>query len=561
MDWFKLFYTLLGGLGVFFLGMTQLSESLQSIAGTIIKKAISWLTTNRLTAVIVGLVITTIIQSSSITTVMVVSFVNAGLMNLSQAIGVIFGSNIGTTITGWIIAIKIGKYGLALIGIGIFPMLFAKKNLWKNIGKLFVALGLVFFGLELMSSAFKPLRSHEGFLSVLTYFSASSIFSILGCVLIGATLTMIIQSSSAMLGITMAMATTGVISFQTSAALILGENIGTTITAILASITGNSNARRAAAAHATFNVLGVSIMVLIFHPYINFIEWLIGGASDAIRADGSKPYIAAHIAATHSIFNISATILFLPFLKYLAKFVSFIIPSGDYKEAHRLTMPGTAMQLSPELAIEEAYLEVRKMNALVRETIERTKEYILSDTPQKEDSNKVSKYETITDKMQAEIFIFLTRVLESPMSEDLSQKASGIIRASDELESIADYCDSLVKYRNRLIDRKETFSPGNSKTLTRFLNDTLNFYDYASKAMSASATFDRAHCLKTYEKLNEQADNIREIHLKKSSKRAEEGTYAPITALTFSDMIVALRRIKNHSLNFSEALTGGKTVR
>ena len=170
MDWFKLAYTLSGGLGIFFLGMTQLSESLQSLAGSIIKQAINWLTTNRFIAVFVGLVITMIIQSSSITTVMVVSFVNAGLMNLTQAIGVIFGSNIGTTITGWIIAIKIGKYGLLLIGLGIFPFLFAKKTGWKNSGKLLVALGLVFFGLQLMSTAFKPLRTHDGFLSLLTCF-------------------------------------------------------------------------------------------------------------------------------------------------------------------------------------------------------------------------------------------------------------------------------------------------------------------------------------------------------------------------------------------------------
>jgi phosphate:Na+ symporter len=273
MEWFKLAYTLLGGLGLFFYGMTQLSESLQAIAGDVMKRAINFLTKNRFIAVFVGLVITMIIQSSSVTTVMLVGFVNAGLMNMTQACGVILGADIGTTITGWIIAIKVGKYGLLLIGIGIFPMIFSKNDFWKSFGRLCFALGLVFYGLQLMSIAFKPLRSHEGFLSILSYFSADTLPSVLGCVLVGGFVTAVIQSSSATLGIPIAMAITGVIPFQTAAALVLGENIGTTITAYLASLTGNTNAKRTAYAHIMFKVVGVCIIVLIFYPYIKFVDW------------------------------------------------------------------------------------------------------------------------------------------------------------------------------------------------------------------------------------------------------------------------------------------------
>ncbi|MFC1886971.1 Na/Pi cotransporter family protein [Thermodesulfobacteriota bacterium] len=264
MNWFELIYKFLGGLGVFFFGMKFLSEGLQAVAGPLIKRVISALTTNRILAVLVGAFVTTLIQSSSVTTVMVVGLVNAGLMELVQAIGVILGANIGTTITGWIIAIKIGKYGLLFVGIGIFPMLFSKQDAFKQVGNILVALGFIFLGLEFMSGAFKPLRSDDGFLTMMQYFSADHFWSLIACIAMGACLTMIIQSSSAMLGVTIALASTGAISFQTAVGLVLGENIGTTITALLASIPANTEAKRAARAHAFFNVIGVSIITPFF---------------------------------------------------------------------------------------------------------------------------------------------------------------------------------------------------------------------------------------------------------------------------------------------------------
>jgi len=243
---FKMGYTAIGGLGIFILGMKYLSDSLQMLSGGLIRKAISSVTTNRFLAVLVGLFVTTFVQSSSITTVMVVGLTNAGLMHLTQAIGVILGANIGTTITGWILAVKIGKYGLLLIAVGVFPMLFSKNDRISASAKVMVALGLIFFGLEIMSGAFKPLRSDESFMNLMLSLDAQSLLSILGCVAIGCAMTMIIQSSSAMLGITIALATTGAIPLATAVALVMGENIGTTITAQFAAIGGTITARRAA---------------------------------------------------------------------------------------------------------------------------------------------------------------------------------------------------------------------------------------------------------------------------------------------------------------------------
>ena len=264
MDTFKIIYTLLGGLGIFFFGMKQMSDALQQAAGDVITRVINSLTSNRILAVTVGVIVTMIVQSSSVTTVMVVGFVNAGLMQLTQAIGVILGSNIGTTITGWIISIKVGKYGLLFIGLGIFPSLFSKNNKIQNIGRVVFGVGMIFFGLQLMSGAFKPLRTNEEFLNMISYFSGNHYGSYLASILVGCLLTVIVQSSSAMLGITIALSVSGVISFSTAVALVLGENVGTTITALLASVGTSTNAKRAARAHALFNLFGVRNFVPTF---------------------------------------------------------------------------------------------------------------------------------------------------------------------------------------------------------------------------------------------------------------------------------------------------------
>ena len=338
---FKMGYTAIGGLGVFILGMKYLSDSLQALSGDMIRKAISSVTTNRILAVVVGLFVTTFVQSSSITTVMVVGLVNAGLMELTQAIGVILGANIGTTITGWILAVKVGKYGLLLIALGIFPMLFSKNDRISASAKVFVSLGLIFFGLEIMSGAFKPLRSSEGFMNLMLTLDAKTLLSILGCIAIGCVMTMIIQSSSAMLGITIALATTGAIPLYTAVALVMGENIGTTITAQFAAIGGTVPSRRAAMAHSVFNVLGVVIIISFFSVYVQMIEKFVPGDSGFVNAEGTYPYIAAHIAMAHTFFNVTATLVMLPFLNYLAKLVIKMVP--DKKALKRAGLNTSAL--------------------------------------------------------------------------------------------------------------------------------------------------------------------------------------------------------------------------
>lgn len=553
MDWFKLAYTLLGGLGIFFFGMKSLSEGLQALASQWIRQAINTLTSNRFIAVIVGLFITCFVQSSSITTVMVIGFVNAGLMELSQAIGVIFGANIGTTITGWIISIKVGKYSLLFIGLGIFPFLFAKNERFQQLGKLLFALGMVFLGLTLMGDAFKPLRSNADFLQLMQYFSADNYLSLIATVSIGCLLTFLVQSSSAMLGITIALAMTSSISFQTALALVLGENIGTTITAILASIGANTSAKRASAAHALFNVLGVIVIVSIFWPYKNFIESIVSHSADFIDSDGQKPYIAAHIAAGHTFFNVANVLLFLPFTKVLEKIIVKLIPDKKYKEQKKLEFFGSISITSPVLAISQARAELIKMSHIVKDIFENTNKYLNEQEDQK-NFEHINKYEHITDKIQMEIMIFLGKVMESRLTAEETNRIKSILRMADELESIADYCASIAKYSQRSYKENFKFDEDTKKELLSISQQCFELFESLRHKIEILDELDKNKLMQEWNDFNSAADKLKETHL----NRISEGKFPPVANLTLSDIIVSFRRIKNHTVNLAEAYMGEK---
>ena len=547
METFKIIYTVLGGLGIFFYGMKTMSDALQQAASDVIQKVINSLTTNRILAVVVGMIVTMIVQSSSVTTVMVVGFVNAGLMQLTQAIGVIFGSNIGTTITGWIISIKVGKYGLLLIGLGIFPALFSKETKIQNIGKVLFGVGMVFLGLELMSGAFKPLRKNEEFLNMISYFSGNNYGSYFASILTGCLLTVIIQSSSAMLGITIALASSGVISFSTAAALVLGENIGTTITALLASVGTTTNAKRAARAHAFFNVFGVLILFSILPLYVEFIEWLIPGAADMQIEDGTHPNVAAHIAASHTFFNVTATLMFLPFLGYLAKFVTKITPEVEGSDTKHLILIGDSNEVLPATAIVQANSEAKKMKDVLERMFTRSKEYLKS--AKSDDRKKIGDYEQITDNMQKEVTVFLCKVMEKPMSESQSLQSQSLIKIVDEYESIADYLDRIASYKARF--KNDALAGVNQEEYFKFMDRVWEFFQMCSLGLVEDRSIDLDEINKKSEELRVYADDMRDKHIDRVSK----GDFNPLSALTYSDMVVALRKIRAHAMNVAEAIT------
>ena len=549
---FTMGYTAIGGLGIFILGMKYLSDSLQSLSGGLIRKAISSVTSNRFLAVIVGLVVTCFVQSSSITTVMVVGLTNAGLMHLTQAIGVILGANIGTTITGWILAVKVGKYGLLLVAIGVFPMLFSKNDRISATAKVLVALGLIFFGLEIMSNAFKPLRSDESFMNLMLTLDAQSLLSILGCVAIGCMMTMIIQSSSAMLGITMALAATGAIPLYTAVALVMGENIGTTITAQFAAIGGSIAARRAAMAHSVFNVLGVFIIISIFSTYVDMIELFVPGLSNFVDADGSRPYIAAHIAMAHTFFNVTATLVMLPFLNQLAKLVTKLIPEKAGAEKGSFKYIGSPGTMPVAMGISMVFEELKRMQEAVHEVLINAEKFLQRDLKGRDSIyREVKKLEDETDVMQHEITSFTVTLMQAGgASTAQSDRAYNYVRAADELESIADYAYSLCSYMKRLDKHELDFSEDGWKDLRDFHREVFAFFTLVCNAFKDEDVSSMRKIYDEANRLNDLADEVRKAHL----VRMKEGSCGALPALTFSDMAVALRRIKNHTVNLHEAL-------
>jgi len=555
LDWFTIGYKVLGGLGIFFFGMKLLSEGLQSISSRMIRKVINSLTTNRFMAVIVGMIVTMIVQSSSVSTVMTVGFVNAGLMNLTQAIGVIFGANIGTTITGWVIAIKVTKYSLLFIGLGIIPMLFLKNETLSSWGKVLFAIGLVFLGLSTMSGAFKPLRTYPEFISFLSYFDSKTYLSLIGTIGIGCLLTCIVQSSSAMLGITIALAMAGTIEFTTAAALVMGENIGTTITAILAGIGTNTNARRASYAHAIFNVCGVVVMTFIFAWYVGFIEELIPGLADFTEADGSKPNIAWHISASHTIFNVVNVIIFLPLMGLIVKIVTRLAPDTDnLKQPKHLSYLGTKETISPAIAIVQARQELEKFSELVTKMLIWSREYI--ENPDAKKANKtrkrVLKYESITDSIHQELITFLATIMTAQMNSEEAQKIEKFLKISDELESLGDYCQKLVQKVKWLHDKNEFFDKETHKSILKLNDEATEFYE-AIKANFIAGDATKVDFIKSSKKsFNEKARAVRNDYL----KRVRELKLPPLISLSVADVVAELGRIFSHSRNIAELDTG-----
>lgn len=549
MDGFQIFYTFLGGLGLFYFGMRFMSDGMQAVAGDVIRKIINSTTTNRFMALGVGLLVTSIIQSSSVSTVMAVGFVNAGLMTLKQAIGLILGANIGTTITGWIISLGINKYGLLMVGLGFIPGLFSKTERWQHIARTILGLGLVYVGLQTMLTAFGPLKANEAFMSSISYFGRDAFGAYFASVLMGCLLTMVVQSSAAMLGITMALATSGVITFPTAVAMVLGENIGTTISAVLAGMGANVNARRAAAAHAIFKLISVLVLLPFLTKFISLINVLIPLEADYMDEAGNFPHVASHIAMTHTLFNVGAALIFLPFVDQLAVILKKLIRERPEKEVPHLMVLGDPANMLPAAALAQAESELRKMKVVVERMYKMNREFWMDSEFDSKKLAKIIDYERITDNIHKEITVFLCYVMEKTMSHHQSEQVQSLIKITDEMESVADYIERLANYRERF--KKDETLTGESRTeFFHFMDEVWSFFDMVGQGLESGYNIDMTRIEAKSNELQMWADSMREKHLDRISK----GNYLPITALTYSDMVVALRKIRAHSFLMAGAI-------
>lgn len=458
------FYDLLklfGSLALFLYGMKIMSEGLQKFAGDRLRRILTAMTTNRVTGVLTGVLITALVQSSSATTVMVVSFVNAGLLTLAQSIGVIMGANIGTTVTAWIISalgfkVDIAAFALPLLAFGI-PLLFSQKSNRKSIGEFIFGFSFLFMGLSMLQVNAPDLQKNPDMLAFVQNYTDMGFLSILLFVFIGTILTMVVQASAATMAITLIMCANGWISFELGAALVLGENIGTTITANLAALTGNTQARRAAMAHLMFNVFGVIWVLCAFPFFTAGVSWFVENVMGVTEMSVAVPF---KLSAFHSAFNICNVLILIWFVPFIERTVCAIIPQKEQDEEYRLRYITGGMLSTAELSILQASKEIhlfaertRRMFGMVRDLLHTEKD---------DDFNRifsrVEKYENISDSMELEIANYLNQVSEGRLSSESKLQIRGMLREVTEIESIGDSCCNLARTINRKRQSNEDFT-------------------------------------------------------------------------------------------------------
>ncbi len=549
----------LGGLGLFIFGMRIMSEGLQKIAGDRMRKILGSLTNNRFIGMLVGISITAVIQSSSATTVMIVGLVNAGLVSLVQAIGVILGANIGTTVTAQLIAFKIQNYALPAIGIGVALKFFSRKKSWQYAGEGILGFGLLFYGLFIMKDAFAPLHCSEWVRDLFVRFDHSPLLG----VLIGVVLTMLVQSSSATVGIIMVLASTGLLSFYGSVALILGDNIGTTITAQIASIGTNVKAKRAARAHAIFNILGVFYILLIMPYFVKLIDFLTPDNADFIIKTthdaqkfglniGDKPYIARHIANAHTLFNVFNAILFLPFVRTLGKTVTWMVPEKAEDFEYHLRFLDNSVLNPPSIALEEARNETNRMAQETYLMLVSSANLLFKYNSDKID--EIKKSEQVVDILQREITKYLTKISQQPITPEIAKEITSIIHMVNNLERIADHAEGMAYLTKRKVENNLSFSDTAINEIREIAGETKKFLRLLTTGIKDKGykVLDEARNLENT--INELEDKARDHHI----ERLNQGKCSVDSGLIFIDLLTNLEKIGDHCYNIAEALSGIK---
>lgn len=467
------FLRLIGSLGLFLYGMKIMSEGLQKFAGDSLRRILTAMTTNRVTGVLTGVLITALIQSSSATTVMVVSFVNAGLLTLTQSIGVIMGANIGTTVTAWLISalgfkVDIAAFSLPLLAFGI-PLLFSGKSSRKSVGEFIFGFSFLFMGLQALKANAPDLGANPEMLAFVQNYADMGFFSIILFLFIGAILTMIVQASAATMAITLIMCANGWIDYQLGVALVLGENIGTTITANLAALTGNTQARRAALAHLVFNIFGVIWVLILFYPFTEAVSWFV---TNVMCISDPSVAVSFKLAAFHTAFNISNTFVMIWFVGLIEKTVRFIIKGKkDEDEEYRLRYITGGMLSTAELSIVQAHKEITLFAERTGRMLDMVKAlfYEKNEDAFLKTYSRVEKYESISDRMEIEIANYLTCVAEGRLSSEGKEEIRIMLRAVSEIESIADSCNNMARSIKRRNEFKSVFTDEQNHNVDQML--------------------------------------------------------------------------------------------
>ncbi|HRD51778.1 MAG TPA: Na/Pi cotransporter family protein [Flavobacteriales bacterium] len=552
------FLTLAGSLGLFIYGMKVMSEGLQRVAGRRMRTVLASMTANRFRGVLTGLVSTGVIQSSSAATVMVVGFVNAGLLSVRQAISVIMGANIGTTIKAvlfsWAVFadMSITKLAIPIIGIA-FPLLFIKSPRARAGAEFLMGAALLFLGIEFLKQSV-PTPSAEA-LSFLRGLSDRGLLSVLLFVGVGTLLAAVIQSSSASIALTLVLCENGTIGYDMAAALIIGENIGTTLTANIAALVASAWAKRTARAHLLFNLIGAAWALLLFKPMLDAIDALI------TFQFGASPYtepssIKWALTALHIGFNVANTLLLVGFVPMLERIVTWMVPARtQLDEEYRLEYLDADIPLSPEVSLIEARREIARFGKLTHEMLGMTRQLLTMRDPIARDRlmQRLERYEQITDRLEVEVGKYLTKTSTEARNEELSGRIRGMLSIVGDLERVGDIFFQMSKSMERKLDDKLWFSPEQRQDLLAMLDLLNQAFEVMVTNLDAEQEAVRLDAaVEAEQRINAMRDHLRLKHW----RSIEEGDYNVRSGLVYHDLFSSCEKVGDHLINVSEALAG-----
>jgi len=565
---------LIGSLGLFLFGMTLMSESLQKMAGTKLRNVMAQMTSNPFKRVVTGMSITALVQSSAATTIMVVSFVNAGLLSLGSGIGVIMGANIGTTISAWIVAVfgfsfNIASISIPLMAVGFVLNMFKNKEI-KNLSSFIFGFSLMFLGLGSLKAASSVLFAGDGVQNFLASLTSNPGFGkVLLFLVMGTILTILFQSSAATMALTMTLVSMGILPYQLAAAMVLGENIGTTITANIAASVGNVSARRAALAHTVFNVFGVIWVLAVFKPFLHLVCNIVGifglpspmgeefhdaaFLSDPANAAVINTALLYSVATLHTIFNVTNTLILIWFVPQIEKLVSFVIPSSDGEELFRLKYISGGVLGTAELSLAEAKQEIVHFGQVCCKGFAYVRQAVNESSLEKFEpiNQKLVKYEDVTDKIEFEIAAYLNEVSKGEVSSEAEDRIKAMYKMIGEMESLGDSGEAIGRMIIRKFTHQKEFTPEILENLNHMMDLVENAYSIMQENISSaySAKIDLTPAEQAETAINDCRNALRERNI----ADLEEGKYHYLVGVYYMDLVSELEKIGDFIINISQA--------
>ncbi len=529
----KVLFGLLGGLGLFLFGMDMMAQGLQKTAGDRLRRMLEILTSTPIVGVLVGTIVTMLVQSSSATSVMVVGFVNAGLMTLKQAVSVILGANIGTTITAFMVSLKLTELALPAIAIGFALTLIGKRKATRHIGQTILGFGILFLGLDIMGSSMKPLKDSPIFVNMLLSFGDNPFLG----VAVGAAFTAIVQSSSVTTGLVVTLASQGLIDLSASMALVLGSNIGTTVTPLLASIGAQLVARRAAIANLIFKVSGVLLVMFVFRPFVNL-------------AAMTHPDLARQVANSHIIFNVANAVVLLPLLSIYVRFIERIIPGEDKTEQFKPIYLDEHLMGTPSIALGQASRELVHMGKLALAALDDV--YYAFSNNAGERLGAAAHKETAINNLEHEIVNYLVKLSRHSLSDEQSERLNALINITSDIERVGDHAENIAELADYRSEHRLPFSPEAIAELDSLYKKVYGLVEQALSVLESGKVYEAGSILEGENDVDAIEKKLRRMHI----NRLNSGVCFPASGVVYLDMISNLERIADHANNIAEVLTG-----